>query len=207
MLTSAVSGSSFNATAGERPREQRECPGAKNRPGSMENQQMDHVERAETVRFGRFRLDSHRRELLTDGVPVPIGGRAFDVLITLVEAGGRLVTKDELLRRVWRGTFVGENCLRFQISVLRKTLGPDRHLIKTIAGQGYRFIADVTMHTEPDVVLFTRAGEPSALTNFPTAMSDLIGLEANSVDLKDLVAALRLIARKIATRFALEGDT
>jgi DNA-binding winged helix-turn-helix (wHTH) protein len=178
-----------------------------NHSGSMENQQMDHVERAETVRFGRFLLDSHRRELLTDGVPVPIGGRAFDVLIILVEAGGRLVTKDELLSRVWQGTFVGENCVQFQISQLRKAMGPDRHLIKTIAGRGYRFVADVSMHTEPDVVLFARTREPSASTNFPTAMSDLIGLETNSVDLKDLVAALQLIARKIATRFVLEGDT
>ena len=52
------------------------------------------------IEFGRFRLDAHRRELLADGQAVPIGSRAFDILIALVEAGGRLVTKDELLHGV-----------------------------------------------------------------------------------------------------------
>jgi DNA-binding winged helix-turn-helix (wHTH) protein len=78
------------------------------------------------VEFGRFRLDAHRRELLADRLAVPIGSRAFDILIALVEAGGRLVTKDELLRSVWSGTVVEEHNLQFQISTLRKALGPER---------------------------------------------------------------------------------
>ena len=86
--------------------------------------------------FGRFRLDSLRRELLADGLPVTIGARALDVLIILIEACGELVTKDELLRRVWSGTIVEENTLQFQISTLRKALGPDRNFIKTITGRG-----------------------------------------------------------------------
>ena len=102
------------------------------------------------VNFGRFRLNAHRRELLADGLPVSIGSRAFDILIALVEAGGRLVTKDELLLSVWSGTVVEEHNLQFQISTLRKALGPDRDFIKTISGRGYRFVADITNHAAPE---------------------------------------------------------
>jgi hypothetical protein len=60
---------------------------------------MDNHERTLTVRFGRFLLDTRRRELRMDGVLVPIGGRAFDILTMLVAADGQLVTKDELMSR------------------------------------------------------------------------------------------------------------
>jgi DNA-binding winged helix-turn-helix (wHTH) protein len=156
---------------------------------------MDNRECALTVRFGRFLLDSHRRELLADGVPVPIGSRAFDVLVALIEARGRLVTKDELLSRVWPGRFVEENCLQFHISALRKALGPDRDFIKTIAGRGYRFIADVSMHDRQDVAPFGQRGETTAPVSLPTAMSDFLGHEAKFAGLVDFVAAHRLAAR------------
>jgi DNA-binding winged helix-turn-helix (wHTH) protein len=102
------------------------------------------------VEFGRFRLDAHRRELLADGLAVSIGSRAFDILIALVEAEGRLVTKDELLRSVWSGAVVEEHNLQFQISTLRKALGPDRDFIKTISGRGYRFVADIIDPAAPE---------------------------------------------------------
>jgi len=77
------------------------------------------------VEFGRFRLLPHRRELRADGVAVELGGRAFDVLMVLAEARGGLVTKDEILSRVWPDTVVEENNLVVQISALRKALGED----------------------------------------------------------------------------------
>ena len=89
-----------------------------------------------TARFGRFLLDAHRHELLADGEPVRIGSRALDVLIVLAAANGDLVTKDELMSRVWPGVVVEENTLQFHISALRKALGPDRDFIKTISGRG-----------------------------------------------------------------------
>ncbi|MDB5448225.1 MAG: transcriptional regulator, partial [Phenylobacterium sp.] len=82
------------------------------------------------IAFGRFRLLTRSRELLADGAPVPLGSRAVEVLLVLIEAGGELVTKDELLSRVWPTTTVEENCLQFQISTLRKALGPDRDIIR-----------------------------------------------------------------------------
>ena len=146
---------------------------------------MNNREHAPIARFGRFLLNSHRRELLADGVPVPVGSRAFDVLAVLVEARGQIVTKDELASRVWPGRFIEDNCLQFQISALRKALSADRDFIKTIPGRGYCFIADVATYDEPGVVSVTPRHEALLST----------GAEATSAGCSDLVAALRLAAR------------
>jgi DNA-binding winged helix-turn-helix (wHTH) protein len=101
------------------------------------------IEDGEALVFGRFCVLLRRRELLADCVPVQVGGRAFDLLLVLLEADGALVGKDELMSRVWSGRTVEEINLRAQISALRKALGEDRDLIRTEAGRGYRFIAPV----------------------------------------------------------------
>src|ERR1700758_4817885 len=88
-------------------------------------------------RFGRFKLSPATRHLLTDNQPVPLGARAFDVLLALIERRERLVTKNELLDLVWPGLVVEENNLQVQISALRKLLGQDA--IATVPGLGYRF--------------------------------------------------------------------
>src|SRR3954454_2199884 len=104
------------------------------------------------VEFGRFRLLPHRRELRADGVAVELGSRAFDVLMVLTEAHGALVTKDEIMSRVWPDTVVEENNLVVQISALRKALGEDRDFIRTVSGRGYRFVAEIiTSLGEADV--------------------------------------------------------
>ena len=97
----------------------------------------------EAVEFGRFRLLPHRRELRADGAAVELGSRAFDILMVLTEARGALVTKDEIMARVWPDTVVEENNLVVQISTLRKALGEDRDFIRTVSGRGYRFIAEI----------------------------------------------------------------
>lgn len=94
------------------------------------------------VQFGRFRLNLDRHELSRDGAAVRLGSRALDILCELVAAEGRLVTKDELMARVWPGTVVEENAIQVHVSVLRKLLdegndGPS--LLTTVAGRGYRF--------------------------------------------------------------------
>jgi DNA-binding winged helix-turn-helix (wHTH) protein len=91
------------------------------------------------LEFGRFRILSRRRQLLAYGVPVEIGDRAFDILLVLLEADGALVTKGELLRRVWPGVVVSEENVKFQVAALRKALGADRDVIRTEVGRGYRF--------------------------------------------------------------------
>jgi DNA-binding winged helix-turn-helix (wHTH) protein len=98
-----------------------------------------------TLEFGRFRVHLRRRQLLADGVAIELATRPFDLLLALLEADGSLVTKDELLSRVWPGIFVAEDNLKVQISALRKALGEDRDFIRTEFGRGYRLTAEVRL--------------------------------------------------------------
>ena len=105
---------------------------------------VDHVPDAPAiVEFGRFKVVPHRRELLADGGPIKLGGRAFDLLMALIETSGAVISKDELMRRVWAGRIVEENTLQGAISALRKALGADRALIRTVAGRGYQFTGQI----------------------------------------------------------------
>jgi DNA-binding winged helix-turn-helix (wHTH) protein len=96
--------------------------------------------------FGLFRLDPAERLLLREQVPVRLPPKAFDALVLLVENPGHLLEKEELLRRVWPGTFVEESNLAQHVSILRKALqdgeGGFRY-IETVPKRGYRFIAEV----------------------------------------------------------------
>jgi DNA-binding winged helix-turn-helix (wHTH) protein len=95
------------------------------------------------LEFGRFRILLRRRQLVADGVPIELGTRGFDLLLALAEADGSLVTKEELMNRVWPGIVVAEENLKVQISALRKALGENREFIRTEFGRGYRFTAAV----------------------------------------------------------------
>jgi DNA-binding winged helix-turn-helix (wHTH) protein len=98
------------------------------------------------LEFGSFRVLLRRRQLLADGVPVVLGTCAFDLLLVLLEADGLLVTKEELLSRVWPSIVVSEENLKVQASALRKALGADRDVIRTEFGRGYRFISAVCLN-------------------------------------------------------------
>ena len=92
-------------------------------------------------KFERFELRPGERALLENGKALRLGGRAFDILLALVERRDRIVEFDELLDVVWPGLAVEENNLSVQISALRKLLGPAA--ITTVRGKGYRFTAPV----------------------------------------------------------------
>ena len=96
--------------------------------------------------FGRSRVLLRQRQLFVDGVPVELGTRAFDLLLILLEADGALVTKEELLDRVWPSVIVSEENLKVHVAALRKALGADRELIGTDFGRGYRFTG--VLHSE-----------------------------------------------------------
>jgi DNA-binding response OmpR family regulator len=110
------------------------------------------------VNFRRFRALLRARQLLVDGKPVEIGSRAFELLVVLIAARGTLVSKQEIMNRVWSTTVVEEANLRVQISELRKILGEDRDIIKTIPGRGYVFAVEVAV--EPGVA-GVESGPPS----------------------------------------------
>lgn len=99
-----------------------------------------------TYEFGPFRLDGNKKLLWRYSQPVALTPKVLDTLVVLIELRDRVVTKDELLGRVWGDTVVEEGGLARNISILRKALGekPDQHTyIVTVPGKGYRFVADV----------------------------------------------------------------
>src|SRR5882724_4954955 len=97
-----------------------------------------------TFTFADFELDATRRLLLKAGEPVALNSKTFDLLEALLERRGEVVSKDELLEKIWAGQFVDESNLTVQLSVLRKTLGEsrgDHRFIVTVPGKGYKFVA------------------------------------------------------------------
>jgi DNA-binding winged helix-turn-helix (wHTH) protein len=96
--------------------------------------------------FHEFRIDLEKRLLLLNGRAVPISPKAFDTLLLLIQNSARLVTKEELWKEVWHGTFTTENNINVHISKIRKALGQSRNghqCIETIEKQGYRFACEV----------------------------------------------------------------
>ncbi len=163
-----------------------------------------------SVAFDRFRVVPHRRELLADGRPVKLGGRAFDVLMALIEARGAVVSKNALMARVWPERIVEENNLQWQISALRAAFGADRNLIRTVSGRGYQFTAEIdTVYGSPEANAGTAIaaaqpdhrearpdeGIPGELppTNLPEPISELVGRDDVLGEILSLAAAHRLV--------------
>ncbi len=149
-----------------------------------------------SVAFGRFRVLPHRRELLADGRPIKLGGRAFDVLMALVDARGGVVSKDELIARVWSNRLIEENNLHAQIAALRAAFGPERGLIRTISGRGYQFTgATQVLGASLDERAGVTAGSHSVLpaTNLSESVSELIGRGHELHELIELIAEHRLV--------------
>lgn len=96
-------------------------------------------------RFGKFSLDSQERLLFDGSDTIALTPKAFDTLVLLVENGGHVLSKEEIMERVWADSFVEENNLAQNISILRKALGESANtrFIETVSKRGYRFIAPV----------------------------------------------------------------
>lgn len=105
------------------------------------------------IAFGPFRLTPSQRLLTRDGIPVEIGGRSLDLLIALVQQPGRVIPRQELLRRIWPDVVVEDGSLRFHMTNLRRILGDGEHGVRYIAtqvGVGYAFVAAVTTESIDD---------------------------------------------------------
>src|SRR5215469_18739809 len=117
------------------------------------------------ISFGRFRLDLARRELRRDERLVRLGNRALDILCVLASAGGKVVTKDELMERVWAGVVVEEHNIQVHISALRRALeedGDGESRIVTVAGRGYRFLGSPDPPATGNATAENAGAEPSA---------------------------------------------
>ncbi len=148
--------------------------------------------------FRGWEVDLARRELRSFGSVVPIGSRAFEIIETLLASDGELVTKDDLMKRVWPGLVVEDNTIQVHISAIRKVLADDRDILKTIAGRGYRLLGDWTARQENTTTqhhLHERAQSPvfPFTTNIPMATSPLVGRETAVEQLSDLVSAHRVV--------------
>ena len=143
---------------------------------------------SKTRHVGRLEIQPERRQVLQDGLPVSLGARAFDVLHTLFERSGRVVSRAELLDTVWPDLPVEDNNLTVQIGAIRKALGSD--VVATVPGRGYRFTAAGSAGDE------THAGSavPRKLrTNLARTPHSLIGRDAELAELGATLAEHRLV--------------
>ena len=123
---------------------------------------------ADDISFGPFRLSPRERLLTRDGAPINVGGRAFDILITLIRRPGEIISKKELLTQVWPDVTVDDGSLRFNIGALRKMLGDGRdgaRYVTNVPGRGYCFVAPVSQGPaeKPSVVQLRSSRLPSPL--------------------------------------------
>ncbi|MFL6700914.1 MAG: ATP-binding protein, partial [Paraburkholderia graminis] len=143
------------------------------------------------IELGRFQIDLELRTLWCDSERVPLGSRAFDILAMVVKAGGRLVTKDELMDAVWPNTIVEENNIQVHLSALRKILGADRDLILTVPGRGYQLVqrhrAASIAASSPEAQC-APAGRP-----LPPLRMQLVGREADVVQIRSMLAHTRVL--------------
>lgn len=143
----------------------------------------------DVISFGPFSLVAGERFLTKEGAPVGLGARTFDILIALVSRPNEIVSKRDLLARVWPDVIVEEGSLRFHIAALRKALGDGEHgarYIATVAGRGYCFVAPVARSGD-------RGGESAKVVpRFPYANlpSRLIRMVGRVNDVPKLAAQL-----------------
>lgn len=112
--------------------------------------------------FGDFRIDRDHRLLLRKGAPVALKPKTFDLLLALVENRGQLLTKNDLLDKVWENQFVEENNLTVHVAALRKALGEtskDNKFIATVPGKGYQFVAELQNGGGGEIVVERRKFE------------------------------------------------
>jgi len=148
---------------------------------------------------GQLEVDMTRRELRVRGIPVPIGGRAFEIIEVLVKAAGNVVTKDDLMQSVWPGAIVEESTLWVHISAVRKALGAERGKLKTISRRGYQLHGSwrTAGAMVPIGEIDSRepvAPAPRAFShNLPAPGTSLIGRQSAMHELQDLLSAYRMV--------------
>ncbi|SHG59980.1 Predicted ATPase [Bradyrhizobium erythrophlei] len=131
-----------------------------------------------SLSFGPFRLNPTRRVLSRDGKSVRLGSPALDLLIALVENGKELISKEDLLKRVWPDTFIEEANLRVHVAALRKLLGGEGtgdQYINTVAGRGYCFVAPVARVDEVVDPPVAASPVPDTAPGLPPSLTRVIG--------------------------------
>src|SRR5882757_7033807 len=149
----------------------------------------------DVICFGPFRLSTSERVLVKGGVPVRLGSRALDILITLLERPAEVVTKKELFARVWPDLVVDEGNLRYHVSALRKALGEGQsgeRYVTNVSGRGYCFVAPISRATSPPA--FLRNSLVHSPVGLPPRPNGMVGRE----ETVELIAE-ELTARRFLT--------
>jgi predicted ATPase/DNA-binding winged helix-turn-helix (wHTH) protein len=148
----------------------------------------------DVICFGPFRLSTTKRLLEKGGVRVRLGSRPLDILIALVERPAEVVSKKELIAKVWPDLVVDEGSLRFHVSALRKALGQGQsgtRYVTNVSGRGYCFVAPISRAANPPALLSNSlAHSPIGLPPSPTRM---VGRDETVQRISEELAARRFL--------------
>ena len=150
----------------------------------------------EVVSFGPFSLDTARRLLTKDGVPVVLGARTLDTLIALLSRPNEAISKRDLLAKVWPDVIVEEGSLRFHIAALRKALGDGQggaRYITTLAGRGYCFVAPISRTAGRTAERATAAASFSH-ANLPAGLARMVGRDDDIAQLSGRLTTARFVS-------------
>ena len=145
------------------------------------------------ARFGSFQLLPRQRLLLDAGKRVPIGSRALDILMLLIERAGEVVSKEEIMTHAWPQTIVEETNLRVHIAALRRVLGDDQtgsRYLSNVIGRGYSFVGSVIWESDPSSAgpgASTATPPSRSAASFPIPLTRIIG---RSKDIELLTSTL-----------------
>jgi predicted ATPase/DNA-binding winged helix-turn-helix (wHTH) protein len=149
----------------------------------------------EVISFGPFRLYTAQRLIEREGVPLHLGGRALDILIVLVEQASEVVSKNDLMARVWPDATVDEGSLRVHVAALRKALGDGEfgaRYLTTLTGQGYCFVAPISRSRAPRP-LETVASKPGHVHNLPTRLTRMVGRDQTVREMSERLKTERFV--------------
>jgi predicted ATPase/DNA-binding winged helix-turn-helix (wHTH) protein len=148
------------------------------------------------VSFGPFLLLPAERLLEKDGVPVHLGGRALDILIFLVERAGEVVSKKDLVDRVWADVTVDEGSLRTHMAALRKALGDGQsggRYITNVPGRGYCLVVPISRSNAPDEG-HVETTASSQFQTLPVRLTRMVGREENIKKIAEELSAWRFVS-------------
>lgn len=146
-----------------------------------------------TLKFGPFELSLRERVLRRDGVVLPLGGRAIDILIHLAERPGEVVGKKELIDQVWSDVNVEEGSLRVHVAAIRKTLSDGQfgnRYVANVQGRGYSFVGQVA-RLEDGVA--NKSDRTEHEVGLPARLLKMIGREPVLDDVKDRIRNDRFV--------------
>ncbi|HEV8168161.1 MAG TPA: winged helix-turn-helix domain-containing protein, partial [Pyrinomonadaceae bacterium] len=159
--------------------------------------------------FDGFRVDVSERLLFKENREVPLTPKVFDTLLVLLENSSHVLTKKELMEQVWPDSFVEENNLAQNISILRKALGEGKqgeHYIQTVPKRGYRFVADVSSSADDEEETMIVRERTRARIVVERSDDDALLPAARIIDVAPAEVVHQLESRPPETMYARSGD-